>query len=156
MITSQRNTDISAVLNELLAFTPSIHDVSWMSEGIALPTFLREYNTIGLTLPRQCGKTAALINWANHNNGVYILTINAEHKDLYLENTTGHIRDRQVLTPIDILDNLNDLNYRRPIRARYILVDESKVINQRIKPSKIYQWAAMVGDNYTKVIEVGT
>lgn len=156
MITSQRNTDISAVLNELLAFTPSIHDVSWMSDKMDVPSFLRYYNTVGLTLPRQCGKTSALVDWANHHNGVYILAFNLSNKQLYLDATTGHIRENQVLTSVDLLNALNDPDYRRPVRAKYILVDEPKIIYQRLKHTKVYQWASLVGDEYTKIIEVGT
>lgn len=162
--------DFKAMVQSLIE--PFTTNAEWFDEARrTLPLmyddfYLREFKTVGITAPRQCGKTKALAElFSETPNSLYVVP-NLDWRKMFINNATNPVEHRgygvtipedRVITPYDIKQAIkavkNDEKDNLP-EATTIFIDNPYGVFSELRKAKFYKWLAERGTHKQIIITI--
>jgi len=169
LTTSRPPYDIKAMVQSLIE--PFTTHAEWFEEyrkmiGCDDGFYLRDFRTVGITAPRQCGKSKALAElFSERPESLYVVP-NRDWRTQLISHAGKSIEDRgyglklpedRIVTPYDIKQAIKASNDGKPDtlpEATTIFIDSPQCVFAELRRTKFYNWLAARGGNKQIIITI--
>lgn len=121
-----------------------------LTDSVDLRRWLREVKTVGIDLPRQCGKSTWIKKKLKENDDSCVVVVNPSvAKDFLM--SLGALAEGRVFTAKDVA-----LTMRSGVGCKWstVFIDDAAHITDRLASNTLYKWLAMKNDPNLTVVSM--